>query len=269
MLRRNSAGRALPFALGLLLVATAASAQDVGKAQPSREGPKIEPKAVELLKAMSGRLASARAIAFTALATEESPSVYGAPLAYTTTSEVLLKRPDKLRVITAADGPASEFYYDGKRMVSFHPAENLAAIADAPPTLDAMLKKLYHDAGTYYPFTDLIVADPYGDVAPGLTLAFYVGRSKVVGGTTTDIVAYESEGVFMQIWLGAEDKLPRLIRAVFYDDPRQLRHQVELSHWQLEPAIAPEAFTSSKAKDAIPIKFAHPKTQSKRPPKPQ
>jgi hypothetical protein len=28
-------------------------------------------------------------------------SIYGAPLAYTTTSEVLLIRPDKFRVITA------------------------------------------------------------------------------------------------------------------------------------------------------------------------
>jgi hypothetical protein len=33
--------------------------------------------------------------------------------AYTTKSDVILQWPDKLRVITR-DGPASEFYYDGK-----------------------------------------------------------------------------------------------------------------------------------------------------------
>ena len=43
-------------------------------------------------------------------------------------------------MITSADGPASEFYYNGKTMVAFAPAENLVAIAEAPPTIDAALK---------------------------------------------------------------------------------------------------------------------------------
>jgi hypothetical protein len=42
---------------------------------------------------------------------------------------------------------------------------------------------------------------------------FYIGQSRVVGGTTTDMVAYASHGVFVQIWIGAEDKLPRMARA--------------------------------------------------------
>jgi hypothetical protein len=50
---------------------------------------------------------------FTAVISYESPSRLGPPLIYTTTSEVTMQRPDKLRVITHGDGPASEFYYDG------------------------------------------------------------------------------------------------------------------------------------------------------------
>ena len=276
MIREKSLGRALPLTLGLLLAAAGvhAQAQTAAPAKkkpaprkaPAMVAPVLEPKAIELLKAMSSRLAAAHSMAFTAVITYESPCVYGPALAYTTASEVVLQRPNKLAVITAGDGPASEFYYDGKAMVSFHPAENLVAVADAPPTIDATLKALYDAAGTYFPFTDVIVADPYGDMAPGLKLAFYIGRSRVVGGTTTDMVAYESEGVFVQIWIGAEDKLPRMARAVFYDDPLQLRHQVELSRWQLDTPIAAEAFGSSKAAGATRIQFAHPKTQSKLPP---
>jgi len=229
----------------------------------------MEPRAIELLKAMSARLAAAHSMTFTAVTTYESPSVYGPALAFTTTSEVLLQRPNKLAVITAGDGPASEFYYDGKAMVQFAPAENLVAIAEAPPTIDAMLKKLYDLAGTYFPFTDVIVADPYGDMAPGLKIAFSIGPSNVVGATKTDVVAYESEGVFVQIWIGADDKLPRMARAVFYDDALQLRHQVELSHWRIDSPVAADAFQSSKAAGAIHIQFAHPKTQSKLPAAPK
>ena len=102
--------------------------------------PVLEPKALEILKAASDRLAAARAMRFTAVISYESPSRLGPPLVYTTTSEVTLQRPDKLRVLTPGDGPASEFYYDGKTMVAFEPAANLVAVADAPPTIDAALQ---------------------------------------------------------------------------------------------------------------------------------
>jgi hypothetical protein len=35
-------------------------------------------------------------------------------------------------VITLGDGPASEFYYDGKAMMAFAPGENLVAVARRP-----------------------------------------------------------------------------------------------------------------------------------------
>ena len=142
-------------------------------------------------------------------------------------SEVTLQRPDKLRVITPGDGPASEFYYDGKTMMAFAPAENLVAVAEAPPTIDAALKAAYDAAAIYFPFTDLIVADPYRAIADGLKLAFYIGQSNVVGDTTTDMVAIASDVVFVQIWIGADDKLPRMMRAVYRDDPLRLRHQMD------------------------------------------
>ena len=97
-------------------------------------------------------------------------------------------------------------------------------------------------AGIYFPFTDLIVADPYKDMARGLKLAYYVGQSHVIGGTTTDIVAYIDNGVFLQVWIGAEDKLPRLVHATFLDDPERMRHHLEFSNWQLDAPIAPERF---------------------------
>ena len=181
------------------------------------------------------------------MVTYESPSRLGPPLVYTTRSEVTLQRPDKLRVITPGDGPASEFYYDGKTMMAFAPAENLVAVAEAPPTIDAALEAAYDSAAIYFPFTDVIVADPYEDIAEGLELAFYIGQSRVVGGTTTDMVAFASDGVFVQIWIGAEDKLPRMARAVFRNDPSRLRHQVEFSNWQLDPAVPAGAFASARA----------------------
>jgi hypothetical protein len=211
-----------------------------------------------LLLTLGVFLATARAMRFTAVISYESASHLGPPLVYTTTSEVTLQRPDKLRVITPGDGPASEFYYDGQTMVAFEPAANLVAVADAPSTIDAALQAAYDTAAIYFPFTDMIVADPYKGIADGLQHAFYIGQSHVVGGTTTDMVAIVNNWVFEQLWIGADDKLPRKVRAVFLDDPARLRHEMELSHWQLDATVPAEAFASSRAPSATRIAFTRP-----------
>jgi hypothetical protein len=220
--------------------------------------PVLEPKALEILKAASDRLAAARTMRFTAVMSYESPSLLGPPLVYTTTSEVTLQRPDKLRVLTPGDGPASEFYYDGKTMLAFEPTANLVAVADAPPTLDAALQAAYDAAAIYFPFTDVIVTDPYKGLADGLQYAFYIGQSRVVGGTTTDMVAIVNNWVFEQLWIGVDDRLPRKARAVFLDDPSRLRHEMELSDWQLDVTIPQDTFASSSATSATRIAFTRP-----------
>jgi hypothetical protein len=242
--------------------ATAAEASPAPEATPS-----LEPKALDILKAASSRLAAARTMKFNAVHFYENPSRQGHPLAFTTKSEVALQRPDKLRVIMSADGPASEFYYDGKKMMAYAPAENLVAVADAPPTIDAALEEAYHSAAIYFPFADWIVADPYKEMSEGMKLAYYIGQSKVVGGTTTDMVAYIDHGVFIQAWIGAEDKLPRLLHAIYLDDPERLRHTLLLSDWQLDAAVPPDTFTSAKAASANPMPFAHPHPENSPEPK--
>ena len=173
-----------------------------------------------------------------------------------------MQRPDKLGILMPGDGPASEFYYDGKTMTAYAPVENLVAVADAPPTIDAALKAAYNNAAIFFPFTDLLVADPYAAMTDGAILAFYIGPSGVVGGTKTDMVAWANKDVFLQIWIGADDKLPRRVRAVYSADPLQLRHELELSNWQLDPAIAPDTFTSEKAQAARRMAFANPRLRA-------
>jgi hypothetical protein len=218
----------------------------------------LEPRAVDILKAASARLAAAKSMTFTAIVSYESPSRLGPPLIYSTKSEVALQRPDKFKVITLGDGPPSEFYYDGKTMMAFAPTENLVAVADAPPTVDAALQAAYDSAAIYFPFTDVVVADPYKDIADGLKVAFYIGQSIVVDGVTTDMVAYITGDVFVQAWIGTEDKLPRRVYAVYLNDPARLRHVLALSNWRLDVALPADAFASPKAAAAQRIAFARP-----------
>jgi len=222
--------------------------------------PDLEPKAVDVLKAMSARLAAAKTMTFTAVATYESPSRFGPEIAYTTTSDVAVQRPNKLRVVTPGDGPAQQFFYDGTTVTAYAPGEDVVATATAAGTIDDVLQQAYHQADIYFPFTDVVVADPYRDIADGLRVAFYVGQSQVVDGTTTDMVVIANERIFAQIWVGAKDRLPRRVRAIYLDDPARLRHEVALSRWQVNGAV-PSFAPPSKAATAKRIAFARPEPQ--------
>lgn len=283
MNRMKMARRALALVAGVALATsvlaqapapdakTAASAKTAKTAAPAKKAPPaakaapvpdfklvLEPRAMELLKATSAKLAAARTMSFTAVASYEYPSRLGPPIVYTVRYDVAMQRPDRLRVVVPGDGPASEFYFDGSTMMAYAPAENLVAIADAPGTIDTALKQAYQTAAIYYPFTDLVVADPYAALTDGAKLAFVVGPSGHVGGTKTDMVVWASDDVFLQIWIGADDKLPRRVRAIFREDPMALRHEVEFSNWQLDGPMAADAFASAKAQGAQRMAFANP-----------
>lgn len=247
-------------AQGSATPAAKATAQPGAKKSPAKPAfkPVLEPRAVEMLQAMSARLAAAKSLSFTAVASYEYPSRLGPPIVYTMRYDVSLQRPNLLKVVVPGDGPASEFTWDGKEMVAFAPTENLVAVSAAPPTLEGALKQAFDTAAIYFPFTDLLLNDPYGAISPGAILAYVIGPSGIVGGVKTDMLVWANNEVFLQIWLGAEDKLPRRIRAQFRADPKGLRHDLELSNWQLDGALPPETFSTAKAKAGLPMAFATP-----------
>jgi hypothetical protein len=218
----------------------------------------IEARAMDMIKATSARLAAARSMSFTAIVNVEFPSRLGPPLAYAVRYDVSMQRPDKLKIVQSGAGPASEFYYDGKAILAYAPAEDLVAVADAPPTVEGALKTAYDVAGTYFPFTDLLVADPNAALAAEVIHAFYIGPSNAVGGVPTEAIAWASKDVFLQMWIGTDDKLPRRIRAMFANDPLKLRHDMELSNWKLDGVQAADLAAAPKVQAAKRIAFAKP-----------
>jgi hypothetical protein len=219
----------------------------------------LEPKALEILKATSRRLAAARTLAFTAVIADEAPSRLGPPLLYASRADVSLQRPDRLRIVSSGAGPRSEILLNGTELSAWAPAEGLLAQAKVPPTIDGALEAAHKLAHVYFPFSDIVVADPFGDLAPDLRLAFYIGRSGAVGGVETDMIAYATDEVFIQAWIGVEDRLPRRFRAIYLMDGGNLRHEMELSGWKVDPKLPAETFTlPSAARKARPIPFERP-----------
>jgi hypothetical protein len=255
------------LATAALSIATHAALAQQPAAQAPAQAPatpnlglkvEMEPAAMAIVKAMADKLAAAKSLSFTALATYESPDRTGLPLSYATLSQITMQRPDKLKVISPGDGPRTEFYYDGKTVQAYEPAAKLVASVEAPNTIDAMLRAAFQKAAIYFPFTDLIVSDPMAMIGENLRVAFVVGKSNVIGGTTTDIVVLVGKFAHVQLWIGSDDKLPRMAEAIFLEDPAHYRHIAQFSDWKIDPPLAADAFTFTPPAGTVRIPFAPP-----------
>jgi len=144
-------------------------------------------------------------------------------------------------------------------MMAYVPSQDLVAIADAPPTIDQMVDVAWEKAAIYFPFADVILSKPCAVFEEhGINSAFYVGQSKVVGGTTTDMVAVAGDNVQAELWIGTADHLPRMVRVVYPHEPAHALYQTEYFDWRLTDSVDPATFKSEKAAKGKVMAFQPP-----------
>ncbi|MBM6595470.1 DUF2092 domain-containing protein [Microvirga pudoricolor] len=233
-----------------------AVASSPGQAQPA--APLVDPAAVQILKAAGDRLASARTMVFTATATHDVPNAEGQSILLTERSKVEMQRPHRLRVITEGDGPRIEFLTDGRTMVLFRSGDGTVATAPAGATLDDTLRSEVQAFGQTQAVADMLLSDPAKGLTEGLTRAFVVGRTRMVGGVETDIVAFTAPGAQGQIWVGAKDRLPRQLTVTETDTPGRPRNSVTFSGWSLDRPIPGKTFSLAHTAQGKPVPFAQP-----------
>lgn len=216
-----------------------------------------DPRALTILKAMSDRLAGARS--FTVQVDNSIPML--APnLQWVTllgTADVALERPNKLFIARGGDQTPMEVYYDGKMLALHEPRERLFAEIPAPATIDATLAELLGTALAGFPYLEVLLADPYAALTADLGGALYVGQS-TVDGVKTEHLAFRSPGVDWEIWIGAEDKLPRLVQAKYLGLGKAPTVTTRFKSWNLDARIPATRFTLEKASDSRQVEVVGP-----------
>jgi len=247
----------------ILGIASAQSANSNRPEAPKRpQLPKgmtaIEPAALELLKTMTDKLAAAKSMQFEALVLSEFPSIDGIPVIYSTAAKVALQRPNKFDVVVLGDGPSSEVLFNGKQLFAYSPEKNLVAVTNAPCNIDEAAKFAYDKAGLFFPGDDLILSNPYAHLTQGLTDAFIVGKTKLVGGVETNIIVMAGRQLQGQIWIGAKDNLPYMASWIYLGDKSFPRTTLQYKNWRLNSSIPETRFDASRFSKALTIEFAQP-----------
>mgnify|MGYP002388652789 CR=1 FL=1 len=169
----------------------------------------IDPRADELVRQMSERLAKVPAFALEAEEVFDEVPEQSPRQQLTNTRHVALRRPDRLAGDASGDALNRSFYYDGATFSAIDKAQNVWASGTVPPTVDEALDTVMDQTGTVLPLADFLYADVYDRLMAHVQRGVYLGIHEAAG-VPCHHLSFEQATIDWQLWIDAgADPLPR------------------------------------------------------------
>jgi len=234
------------------LIAFTALAGAVEAAPPSKKA--IEPTADKMLKQMTDYLASLQSFRVESSASDEVVTKGGQKLQVATSSQVSVRRPNRLRSeqLGAANGLA--FWYDGQKMTLACKADNSYSTLPAPQNIDATIDKARQQFQIDAPGADLLYSNPYEILTEQVTGGQFIGLESV-DGVPANHLAFTGEEVDWQIWI-QEGKQPLPLRFVITSKTvkGEPQFEVRLHRWETNARLADAVFEFQAPANARQLK---------------
>ena len=236
-------------AFGLLVLVTTIPTEAQAQA------PAVDPAATQILQRMTAYLASLQKFSVHTQNNLEDELDSGHRVDFDISADVILSRPNKLRAERKGDLVDQTFYYDGKTLTLYNPAEQVYATEPAPGTIEEMLDFARESLGLMVPVADLVYRNAFPLLIQDVTLAVVVGKS-VIGGVKCDHLLFSRPGVDFQVWV-AEGDQPLPYKYVVTDTGTSARLSIStvMSDWNSSPTVADSRFTFVPPKEAKLISF--------------
>lgn len=265
MMKRNQNPVVHWFAGALLVAAVLFGGAAVAQDKPAAEAAPIwqikDQRALDLLKGMSDTLAKTQTLSFRVRSLVPFATPSGQQISLFGTSRVAMRRPDQLFVENRGELFPHNLYFNGKTVTAIGVDKRFYAQEPAAAsTIEALIEKEHAGSDALAPFVDLLVADPYARLTQGLSGALLVGQS-TIDGVNTDHLAFSGNGVDWEIWIGATDKLPRLMIVHYRGGERQSTFMATFSDWKRGAPIPAATFNAVVPKGAVKIEFKLPVLQ--------
>jgi hypothetical protein len=239
----HSIVRSALIALALLTVSVIQTAFGAPPtAAPARD---IEPRALELVKAASARLARTKTFTFR---TRNAPGVPAdsSPFAsFFADAQFAVMQPDKVRAKVRGEAPPLDAFFDGKTLTVYQPTLNLYASSDDPGALETLIPFALQRAGVLFPLMDALAGDPQTTLIKRITRARYKG-SAAIGGKQCEHGAFAAPEVEWELWIEAKTSLPCRLTGRMLDTQGAPRFAVDFYDWKLNPPLSAASFAFVK-----------------------
>ncbi|WP_236515856.1 DUF2092 domain-containing protein [Sandaracinus amylolyticus] len=205
---------------------------------------------------MSQYLAGLRSFRVDADSATEVVLENGQKLQYLASSQVSVRRPDRLRSERRGELSDLVMYYDGDSITLHGRGQNVWATTDAPRNLDAAIDFARDELDLEAPAADLLMSDVYRTLSAEAASGTYVGTAEVQGVRCHHLAFRGRSGSDWQLWVqeGATP-LPMRYVVVSTDVRSQPQFEVELHDWNTTAAMSDAEFQFEPPPGARQIEF--------------
>ena len=216
----------------------------------------VDPYAAEIVQRMAERIVAADRVRLGGEVAWDVVQSDGQTLEFGATREVVLQRPDRLRVdIDLREGGKRRLLYDGKQIVFEDLEHNVYATDPRTGPVDEMVAFVSNRLGIPVALSEFLSPDLPKLLGEHLVSASYVGES-TIDGVRCDHVALRNEVGGMQLWIAQDDSLPRRITITYEHETGRPQFRARLTGWDLSPRVTDATFAFDPPKDAEKIAFA-------------
>ena len=201
-----------------------------------------EPDAKAMLKSMSDYVSAQKTIELTFDSDIEIITPQLEKIQFTSSGDVLLSRPNKLRAHRVGGYADVALFFDGKTVNIFGKNANAYAQFDAPGSMDQLIEALRAGHGIALPGADLLLSNSYETLVADVIEAKYMGRG-VIDGVECEHLAFRNMDTDWQLWVKVGDS-PRPCKMVITSKSVNSAPQYTLrvKSWKTGSEAAPEKF---------------------------
>jgi len=212
-----------------------------------------EASAKATLKAMSDYLASQRSVSAKYNTELEVITPDIEKITFSSTGDILVIRPDKLRATRTGGYADVELFFDGKAFNLYGKHVNSFIHLDAPGTIDNLIDELREKHGAALPFADLLLSNPYKVLTEGVLEAKDIGRG-VIDGVECEHLAFRNDDVDWQLWVQlGPNPIPRQYIITSKTVASAPQYRIRISDWKTDVAPGSDAFAFKAPDGAKPV----------------
>jgi hypothetical protein len=200
-------------------------------------------EALAILKEMSDFLASQPVLRLEGDMSWDSVQVTGQRLEFGSHREVVMRRPDRVRIArTRRSGEQTTLYFDGKTISIDLPGEKAYVSIERPGSVEELLDYLADDMHVPVPLSDFLDIDLYAQVAPKIASGFWVEQARC-GEVQCDHIALRGDGFDAQLWIEQGDRpVPHRIVISYLRSRGVPQFRAEIPKWSFEPGAEDSLF---------------------------
>jgi hypothetical protein len=224
------------------------TAGTAGTSGTSATSEPINRDALQALDRMSAYLQTLTAFQIAAETTRDDVLDDGQRIQYGGHVDMLVRRPNRLRVELISDRQHRMFFYDGAAFTIWARRMNYYATVPAPATLAELTDRLQDKYAIEMPLADLFYWSS-GHRGASITAAADIGPSQIEG-VTCEHYAFRQADVDWQVWLQQGSyPLPRKLIITTTNDAARPQYTTVMT-WNLAPSFNDAAFTFEPSADA-------------------